>query len=130
MAINFCTLTNSTIDTFCGNRRQLILDRLLEERYPPAPPPVLGTNNSSVREALVRQRPELFRRPAEEEELTQLTFEQPFITVTAELLGTTGTHQLDAATRLDFVVVTNLRIGERHQLEATVAVNISDFKVL
>lgn len=130
MAINFCTLTNSTIDTFCGNRRQIILDRLLRERYPPAPPAVLGTNNASVREALVRQRPELFRRPVEDDERAPLTFEQPFITVSAELLGATGKQQLDAATRLDFVVVTNLKIGERRQQEATVAVNISDFKVL
>ena len=130
MAINFCTLTNSTIDTFCGNRRQLILDRLLEERYPPAPPPVLGTNNSSIRESLVRQRPDLLRRPVEDDERAPLTFEQPFITVAAELMGVKGVQQLDAAARLDFVVVTNLKIGEGYREESTVSVNISDFKVL
>lgn len=125
MAINFCTLTNSTIDTFCGNRRQLILDRLIEEKKNQTN--FIGTNNSSVRIDFAQRFPHLIRH-VEDEDRTPLNFEQPFHTVTVELFGDTGTHQLDTTSRLDFVVVTDLQVGPP-RLHDDVVVNISDFKV-
>ncbi len=128
MSINFCTLTGSTLNTFCGNRRQIIVDRLLEEKYPPVPA-FLGTNNSSVSIDFAKRYPHLVRHVEADEETPVLRFEQPFVTVTAELLGDQGTHQLEVEPHLHFVMVTDFRLVSVAPKQDEVVVNISDFEV-
>lgn len=103
MAINFCTLTSSTLDAFCGSRRALVLNQLLTQKYP-----VQGTNNSSVRSTKVA--PVNFE-PAEREEESVLTFEQPIVTVTVEMFGMTGQDTQNVmSSHIDFVTVTHLEV--------------------
>lgn len=131
MSINFCTLTGSTLDTFCGNSRQIILDRLLDEKYATPPvQPFIGTNNSSVSKDFTKKFPHLVRHAVEDDERPVLTFEQPFITVSAELMGATGSQQQEVTPRLDFVVASDLNISKTTtSKEVELSVNISDFTV-
>jgi hypothetical protein len=123
MSINFCTLTNSSVDTFCGNRRQIVLDNLLNQKYPPA---ILGTANQSIRDTFVQQRPDLVRH-VEDEDRPTLNFEQPLVTVQVTMGGITMQHTLETHQRLDFVTVTDLEI--RPVGPEQVTVNITDIQV-
>lgn len=130
MSINFCTLTGSTLDTFCGNRRQLVLDRLLDEKYPTPPAVTLGTNNRNVSIDFAKRYPHLTRH-VEDDDVKTLEFEQPFIIVTAELLGIKGEQRLDADRNLNFVVVTDLQLmSTAAPKQVDLAVNITDFRML
>ena len=122
MSINFCTLTNASVDTFCGNRRSVVLNNLLQKKYPPV---VTSTGGGSyqVRNEFAFNRPEQFVRP---EEQRVLQFEQPFITVSAELMGMTGMQQIDLAPQLEFVVISDLQFPEP---TSSVTVNITDFSL-
>lgn len=124
MSINFCTLTGSTIDTFCGNRRGIILQNLLTEKYPPAPA-ALGTNNRTVSIDFARRYPHLVQHVDHEIDRPQLQFEQPFVYVTAELMGKTGTQTIEATAQLEFVSVTDLKV----EPSSAITVNISDFSI-
>jgi len=126
MSINFCTLTGSTLDTFCGNRRSIIVNQLLTEKYPPAPS-APGTNNHHVSTDFARRYPHLVQH-VEHEEIKPLTFEQPFITVSAELLGDVGTQTLEAKVQMEFATVTDLKIGDSPAPQ-DISVNISDFSI-
>jgi len=127
MSINFCTLTNSSVDTFCGNRRSIVLNGLLQKKYPP---PVQGGGRRVLRDTFAEQRPDLIVR---EEDRPQLVFEQPFITVEVSMNGITMAQTLDAQQRLDFVTVTDLKVNPvtaspvDEALE--VAVNIADISI-
>ena len=105
MAINSCTINSFTLNS-ARCRRAIII--------PPEPPVTsLGTNNAHVSVAFAKQHPHLVRHAEYEiEDQPQLKFEQPFITVTAELMGEVGTHTLESSTQLEFVSVINLHISE------------------
>lgn len=123
MAINSCTINAFTINSARCRRPNLF--------RPPVPTSIIGTNNRNLSLDFATRFPQLvkhidYRR--EDEQLEPLTFEQPFFTVTAELLGSVGTQQLDAANRLDFVIVTDLQVGPP-RFEQDITVNILDFKV-
>lgn len=121
MSINFCTLTNASVDTFCGNRRSVVLNNLLQKKYPPVTPTVGNGSGYQVRNEFAFKNPALFARP---EEQPTLNFEQPFITVQVELMGEVATQQLELAPQLEFVVVSDLQVTP-----ADVTVNISDLSI-
>jgi hypothetical protein len=122
MAINFCTLTRSSIDTFCGSRRQVVLNRLLEKKYPKN----TAGAGQSVRDTFALQRPDLFRR-VEDDERPPLVFEQPLITVQVIMNGMSMQQTLESHQRLDFVTVTDLDI--RPMSPEQVTVNIADINI-
>lgn len=35
MSINFCTISSSPVDSFCGARRAIVLQNLIDEAHPP-----------------------------------------------------------------------------------------------
>ena len=125
MAINFCTLTNSTIDTFCGNRRQIIIDQLLEEKYPPTQTAQAG-GARVVRDAWAQRNLHLLRRPPDED-FKPWTFEVPLLKLTIDMLdGEMITQQLEDATSTELAYVTNLQIADGQD---AVAVNISELEI-
>lgn len=117
MAINSCTINAFTINSLRCRRPDL---------FRPLPPvdTVAGTNNGHIRDTFAIQHPDLVRHIENE---PVLQFEQPFVTVTAELMGETGSQTLEAKQQLEFAVVTDLTIGEGRNED--VAVNISDFTI-
>jgi hypothetical protein len=127
MSINYCTLTASTTDAFCGRSRTVVLARLKAAKYPPT---VQGTNNQSFSHDLAKLRPDLVRQVFPDlEEHEQLNFEQPIITVSAELMGETGMMQLDREARVDFVMAMDFKIGPGLSSGPPVTVNITDLSI-
>lgn len=120
MSINFCTLTNSSVDTFCGNRRSIVLGNLINQKYAQ-----IGTNNSSVRDSFAKQRPDLVHH-VEDDDRQPLVFEQPFITVEVWMDGIRQAQTLEAVQHLDFVTVTDLSVSTR---DASESVNILDLTI-
>ena len=142
MSINFCTINSSSINAFCANRRSIVIDNLINDKYGK----ILGTNNSSVSAQFARLRPDLVQHVIDDLEPHQLQFEQPFIVVTAELMGERGQTQLDATQQSEFVSAFDLKIGEpkgKIQISASnlkitskweleepeISVNITDFEI-
>ena len=121
MAINACTINAFTINSARCRRPNL---------FPPNPPQqILGTNNSSVSIGFAKQYPHLVRHVEHDiEDHPPLVFEQPFITVSAELLGSAGSQTIEAKQQLEFVSVIDLKVGEPIK-QTAVSVNISDFKI-
>ncbi len=120
MAINSCSINAFTINSARCRRPNL---------FPPNPPAVtvFGTNNSSVAVDFAKRYPHLVRHTEHElDDHPPLQFEQPFITVTAEFMGQTGTHTLEAKPHLEFVSVVDLKISEP---SPDITVNISDFSI-
>ena len=120
MSINYCTISSSSVDSFCGNRRQIVLNRLINELHPPVPAQRRGGNPTHVKypiPAIRRDRDERWEQP------TITPTELDKIVVTAEFNGLLGSSQQDIDGRLDFVYVTDLEFeGEE------VSVNISAIK--
>lgn len=115
MSINFCTLTNSSVDSFCGNRRALVLNKLLAKKYPQ---PAAGTNPRVLRD-------DTYPRPFDFEDRPVLNFEQPFITVQVNFQNDVGTQQIDNDNRLDFVTITNwfVDIGDFNVTVSNLTIN-------
>jgi len=125
MAINFCTIGRDTVDGFCGTQRAKVLATLIHEAghdivvVPPKAP--IGHSGGST-----FGRPQAsmqYRQPLPIEKPTIPT-ELPFITVSAEVFGMSGSETLEVTTRLDFVVVTDLEMNV-----SEIAVNISDMEI-
>jgi hypothetical protein len=125
MAINFCTLTNSTIDAFCGNRREIILDGLLEERYPPTQQALSG-GARVVRDTWAIRNLELLRRPSDED-FAPWTFEVPIFKLTIDMLdGDVITQQFQDVTSTELAYITNLQISDGKD---AVSVNITELEI-
>lgn len=133
MAINACTINGFTINSrSCRNK----FDDLVIILHPPVV--VNGTNPRVLRDGYAIPRPFDFEQP---EERPTWTFEQPYISVSVEFLGTIGEQTLDSTQpQLDFVSVTNLTVVSASapsnaevsypDVDSEVTVNIEDFKVL
>jgi hypothetical protein len=117
MAINACSINAFTIDAARCRRSNL---------FRPPVGPTFGNGNGTVRDKFAEVRPHLFDKERTPE--PQLYFEQPFITVTAELLGSKGLQTVEAKPQLEFVVVTALEIGEPEEAQA-ITVNILDLSI-
>lgn len=119
MAINSCTIDSFTLDAFCSPRRGMIFDRLVDELHPVTPVVSSARGNPRVLRDTFQM-----PRPFEIDDRQTLTFEQPFVTVTAEILGLSGTDTQDVqAANTDFVTVTGLDFGSD---ETQISVNILD----
>lgn len=123
MSINFCTLTNSSVDTFCGNRRSIVLGNLIAEKYPA---PFVGTNNQGIRDTFAQLRPDLVRH-VEVDDRPPIAFEQPFITVEVWMDGVRMAETQESTQQLDFVSITDVVIGESKPMQE--AVSITDFVI-
>lgn len=122
MSINYCTLASSSVDSFCGNRRALVLNRLIDELRPPTPPNTGGMGWVQKPAAKHVPPPRPYWQPPEVPR--ELPTELERITVTAEFLSLSGTDTQAVIARPDLVTVTDIHIEP-----TTVDVNISDFQV-
>jgi hypothetical protein len=126
MSINFCTIASSPVDGFCGTQRAKVLARLIPILHPAVPPVVTtGTNPRVLRDTFK------FNRPFEIEDQPTLTFEQPTVTVSAEIFGYYGTDTQDvSAAQVDFVSISDFEFGSSvHEPDhdaGVIAVNITE----
>lgn len=123
MSINFCTITNSSVLSFCGNRRGIVLNNLLAQKYP-----VQGTNNRgtyyAIRKDAVPDVQQRWRTENDDEDLKFLDFEQPIVSVEVEFMGSKGVETQDfSSTQTDFVTVTDFSAND------VTIVQVLDFEV-
>lgn len=130
MSINYCTLASNAVDSFCSPRRGLIFNQLVQELHPPiVNPQVHGGNPQQIRNtAAIAQLLARQQRPHfDVDERDPMVYEQPFISVTVELFGSTGTQTMDVSSaNVDIVTVTNVEFGS---VEPEIVVNISEFNI-
>lgn len=116
MAINACTIDGFTINSRrCANKFAALIPILH-----PLAPIQNGVGNPRVHR-------DTFVPPREEQERfdTQFQFEQPIVTVSAEIFGFSGSDTQDvSAAQVDFVSVTEFRVQDDEQ----VLVNITEFR--
>jgi hypothetical protein len=126
VAINYCTIGTTTIDSFCGTQRAKVLARLILEARPDIPP--TETRPPAGGGWAIPTRPELYPATYRPPELEQppLNWEQPFVSVTVEMDGVQGIETQEMSTRFEFVVVTDLEISSDDDL---VTVNISELEI-
>lgn len=101
MSINACSINGFTLN---GKRCSDKFAELIPIFRPPVPPVTTIQGNPRVLR-------DTFARPTYDIDDTPKTYEQPFVTVSVEFLGKTGseTQNVNDA-QLDFVSVTNLKI--------------------
>jgi len=121
MSINYCTIGNSTIDTFCGSRRAIVLNRLIKELHPAVT--YGGGKGEHLKYVPSTLQASLAARERNNEQSIPST-ELDKIVVTVEFNGITKTvaqSVLDQS--FDLVYVTDLEVTAHD-----VSVNISDVK--
>lgn len=118
MSINYCTISNSAVDSFCGNRRSIVLARLIDQitDLRAYQPPLRGGGPTPKIQQI--------RQDRWEQPVINPPTELDRITVSVEFQDLQGTAFQDVDNRLDLVFVTNIQIEP-----TTVSVNISDLKV-
>jgi len=133
MAINYCTVSGSTINTFCSPQRAAVLARLIAVLHPSIEPPILrpahvggggGLAGNPVRNAPANQQRYANYQQSPRWEPPVISPESDRIIVTAKFQNLSGTDQQDVLQRLDIVYVTNLRVEA-----VTVDVNINNLTV-
>lgn len=117
MAINYCTLTSSTVDAFCDPRRNQIFNQLVDILHPPAPS--VGASGG-----IPHGTPKfIFQRAPEKWEPPYIPTELERIVVEATFLSLFGRDEQEVRSGMELVTVTDL------QVEPTVlSVNISDLR--
>lgn len=124
MALNACPINGFTLH---GRSCASQFARLIPILHPVAPPTpsFLGTANQSIRQGTF---PELERNWELENDRRTLTFEQPQVTVSVEILGFSGfdtqdmtSANVDFVTAHDFTVTASMPDGE-------ITVNIPDLR--
>jgi hypothetical protein len=117
MSINYCTLSSSTVNTFCGAKRALVLARLIPELHPVVPPvPKKGGNVQQAKFQNYRQ-PEKWEPPI-------VPTERDRIVVSVEFQNLRGSDEQLITEHLDIVFITELQVNP-----TTVSVNIENLKV-
>lgn len=127
MSINYCTLGSNTVDSFCSPRRAVVFNRLVLELHPPISAqqstnsnPQQLRNTAAIARVIAHQRPNF-----DVDEREPMVYEQPFISVTVELFGATGTQTMDvSAVNIDIVTITGFEFDSSGP---EISVNISDF---
>lgn len=121
MSINYCTVGSNTVDSFCSPRRRIVFDKLVQELHPQRAGGNVQQvrNTAAIAQILARQQ----QRPHfDVDERDPMVYEQPFISVTVELFGSTGTQTMDvSAANVDIVTITNVEFGS---MEPEIVVNI------
>jgi hypothetical protein len=113
MAINYCTLTSSTLDAFCGNRRAIVLERLIDELRPVIGPAVSNPQSKWIT-----------ARPPQKWEPPALPTELERILVTAQFQELSGSSTQEVRSQLELVTVTDV-----HVQPTKVVVNIENLRV-
>lgn len=129
MSINYCTISSTEIDGFCGTQRVKVLARLIEQKYAVVnSPPSSGgwAYGPSFNANHGIQQPQYIPPFRQELDQDPQPYEQPWITVTAsEIFNTRGSETLETTPRLDFVTVTNVEFNN----EPDITVNITDIEI-
>lgn len=124
MALNACSINGFTVNT---RRCASHFNRLVPILHPAVlPNPVGGPRvyRDTAREAIK------YDRPFEIEDTPNLTFEQPIVSVSAEILGFSGTDTQDvSAVQVDFVSVSDLMVADKEIDDALIGVNIFDLRI-
>ena len=124
MALNACSINGFTVNT---RRCASHFNRLVPILHPAVPPNSVGgprVLRDTAREALK------YDRPFEIEDTPNLTFEQPIVSVSAEILGFSGTDTQDVSgVQVDFVSVSDLMVADQEIDDALIGVNIVDLRI-
>jgi hypothetical protein len=107
MSINFCTIARSSVDSFCGGRREIVLNRLLAQKYPPPFVATPGGNPRVLRDTFA------LHPPFEFDDRPTLNFEQPQIAVSVALGKVVKTQVVDNDLQKHFVSVTDLAVEKQ-----------------
>lgn len=122
MSINACTMDVSSVDTFCGARRAIVLNALIHRLRPPVPPSAGKASNGGW----AKNRPPVQRpRWDQDEAPAYVPTELDHITVTVKLFGESASVTQKVENRLDLVTVTEVRVNQAPEI----GVNIENFKV-
>jgi len=129
MSINYCTISTSTIDGFCGIQRSKVIARLLDEKYPvvnpPTPSPRPGSGGVTYG-GMPGRAPNPWFDPYTSDTTQPIEYEQPYITVrVSDLFGEEGSETLFADAQMSFVTVTNLEFED----EDDISVNITGLEI-
>jgi hypothetical protein len=131
MSINYCTLGSSTVNTFCGNKRPVVLARLLQElRAQEQKPKIVNGGGYGYPGGHVPGRtnpaPRQYApyRPDPSREAPIVSTELDRIVVSAQFQELSGRAEQEVTAHLDIVYITNLKV---HPVQ--VSVDISNIKV-
>ena len=119
MSINYCTITSSSVDSFCNPRRGLIFNSLVPILHPARP---TGTGGGTPHTDKVMQA-YLSRRSQEKWEPPQIPTELERVVVEATFLTLKGTDGQDIRPGMELVTVTDIQVDS-----AEVNVNIQDLR--
>jgi hypothetical protein len=142
MSINACTISESTLDTFCGRRRSIVLTRLIKEAGheivlppiidPPTPPKYTGGGHGSTGIRFnpgiplpSRQPPQFISRASETEFNTNISMaELPYIMLDVELFNMQGRGTVENKRTNEFVTLTDLEFTM-----SEITINITDLEI-
>lgn len=119
MSINFCTLTSSSVDSFCSPRRNQVFNQLVPILHPQRP---AGKGGGTPHTDKVMQA-YLTRRQQEKWEPPKLPTELERIVVEASFLTLRGSDAQDVHPGMELVTVTNIQVDP-----AVVDVNIQNLR--
>ncbi len=117
MSINYCTLANSTTNSFCGSQRAKVLARLIPILHPVIPPVQKRGGNVQQSKFQNYRQPERWVPPI-------VPTERERIVVTVEFQNLRGSDEQLIQEHLDIVFITELQVNP-----TTVSVNIENLKV-
>lgn len=125
MSINACTIASSSVDTFCGVRRAIVIGGLINQLRPPQPNTTHGGHGGWRKD----RPPSIFQgihRPRwdQDEVPAYKPTELDHVTVAVEFLHLKGSETQKIEQRLDLVTVTDVNINP-----TTVGVNIENLQV-
>lgn len=123
MAINACTINGFTLHARrCASQWERLIPVL--HPFPPGGDGGAGGAAAGNKYAKVPQ-----YAPYEIDDRPDLTFEQPFITVSVEILGFSGVDTQEvSAMDTDFVSVSDFSVGEKELIQQ-VGVNITNLRI-
>lgn len=116
MSINYCTVSQSTLNSFCSPRRGLIIAKLAAILRKPK---VTTKRGGNVQQAKYQNytHPPVWEPPV-------ISTERDRIVVSATFMDKSGHAEQLNTQRLDIVFITNLKLSD-----AQISVNIQNFKV-
>ena len=105
MSINYCTISNSSVDSFCGNRRSIVLNRLINQLRPAN---VHRGGNPAHVKKIIPQIPRWDVDRLEQQTVTPTELDKVVVTVKFE--GVTGVAEQTMDHRLDLSISRSSRL--------------------